>query len=105
MTLFQRIAGHLSNDFCIEIVDAGGTTVPQTVPQFALLLHAYKAGIKFKALKLDIPFGLIYGGTDINEGLFTPESKQLIEDLTKRASFRVCFSDDFVEKCTMNWDG
>ena len=104
-TLFNRIASHLADDFIIEIVDAAEITVPQTAPDFALLLHAYKAGVKFKSLELNIPFGLIYGGTDINEGLSTPETKQLIDDLTKKANFRVCFSDDFVYKCSMNWDG
>ena len=103
--LCDRIASHLADDFCIEILDAIGIAEPQTAPDFALLLHAYKAGVKFKSLKLTIPFGLIYGGTDINEGLSNPETKILIDDLTKRANFRVCFSDDFVDKCTMNWDG
>ena len=99
-TTADRIANHLIGLVEVTIIDAVVGQITEK-PDFVILLHAYKAGKKYKELGLTANFGLIYGGTDLNQ--MTNESWKIIDELTQEAKFKICFSQDFYRMCTMNW--
>ena len=101
-TTVERIASHLIGLVEVTIIDAVIGQITEE-PDFVILLHAYKAGQKYRELGLSANFGLIYGGTDLNQ--MTNETWKIIDELTKEAKFRICFSEDFYRMCMMNWVG
>lgn len=70
---------------------------------FGLLLHAYKSGRVWLSFNLDIPYVLIYGGTDLNENISNSQDKTIIDALTLGAAHRICFSKDFDIICNKLW--
>ncbi|XP_068616991.1 glycosyltransferase 1 domain-containing protein 1 [Brachionichthys hirsutus] len=63
--------------------------------QGALAVHLFKAG----RLLLDtrVPFGVIFGGTDVNEDVKVEQKRVVMEQVLQRARFAVAFSDRLKE--------
>jgi len=104
-TTIDRICGYLDKSFQITIIDA--LNPPKVLHNksydFGLLLHAYKSGRVWLSFNLDIPYVLIYGGTDLNENISNSQDKTIIDALTLGAAHRICFSKDFDIICNKLW--
>ncbi|XP_068166036.1 glycosyltransferase 1 domain-containing protein 1 isoform X2 [Antennarius striatus] len=66
-------------------------------PQFEgiLVIHLFKAGRLL--LDTQVPFGVIFGGTDINEDVKVEQKRVVMEQVLLRARFAVAFSDRLKE--------
>ncbi|XP_077456374.1 glycosyltransferase 1 domain-containing protein 1 isoform X1 [Stigmatopora argus] len=62
-------------------------------PQFdgVLAIHLYKAGRLL--LDIQVPFGIIFGGTDINEDVKVETRRGVMEKVLHKARFAVAFTD------------
>ncbi|XP_072538630.1 glycosyltransferase 1 domain-containing protein 1 [Salminus brasiliensis] len=62
----------------------------------ALAIHVFKGG----RLLLDVgaPFGVVFGGTDVNEDVKDAGKRGVMEDVLRRARFAVAFSAELKEK-------
>ncbi|XP_061527350.1 glycosyltransferase 1 domain-containing protein 1 isoform X3 [Phycodurus eques] len=62
-------------------------------PQFegALAIHLFKAGRLL--LDVQVPFGIIFGGTDINEDVKVETRRVVMEKVLQKARFAVAFTD------------
>ncbi|XP_026887903.2 glycosyltransferase 1 domain-containing protein 1 [Electrophorus electricus] len=68
----------------------------ETALDGALAIHLYKAG----RLLLDagVPFGVVFGGTDINEDAKDEGKRAVMKEVLNRARFAVSFSKELKEK-------
>ncbi|XP_061459499.1 glycosyltransferase 1 domain-containing protein 1 isoform X4 [Rhineura floridana] len=67
----------------------------------ALGIHLYKAGRLLQGSR--IPFGIIFGGTDINEDAKCDEKAQVMERALEEARFAISFTEAMKETATTYW--
>ncbi|KAM4578184.1 glycosyltransferase 1 domain-containing protein 1 isoform 2-T2 [Fundulus diaphanus] len=105
-TTAERIRSHIeSAGHTCELRDVADFQSPSDVahllsqnPPFeaALAIHLFKAG----RLLLDIrlPFGVIFGGTDINEDVKDEQKRVVMEQVLLKARFAVAFTEKLKEE-------
>ncbi|XP_021174043.2 glycosyltransferase 1 domain-containing protein 1 isoform X2 [Fundulus heteroclitus] len=105
-TTAERIRSHIeSAGHTCELRDVADFQSPSDVahllsqnPPFeaALAIHLFKAG----RLLLDIrlPFGVIFGGTDINEDVKDEQKRAVMEQVLLKARFAVAFTEKLKEE-------
>ncbi|XP_036600694.1 glycosyltransferase 1 domain-containing protein 1 [Trichosurus vulpecula] len=67
----------------------------------ALALHLYRGGRLLQGQR--IPFGIIFGGTDINEDINHEEKKQIMGIILEEARFAVAFTESMKEMALNKW--
>lgn len=67
----------------------------------ALAIHLYKAGRLLQGSR--IPFGIIFGGTDVNEDVKCKEKRQVMGAVLEEARFAVAFSVEMKELAAAEW--
>ncbi|KAJ6651148.1 hypothetical protein lerEdw1_000760, partial [Lerista edwardsae] len=67
----------------------------------ALGIHLYKAGRLLQGCR--IPFGIVFGGTDINEDVASDEKCRVMGAVLDEARFAVSFTEAMKEKAIMHW--
>ncbi|NWS00944.1 GL1D1 protein, partial [Motacilla alba] len=67
----------------------------------ALAIHLYKAGRLLQGSR--IPFGIIFGGTDVNEDIKCKEKRQVMGAVLERARFAVAFTVEMKELAAAQW--
>ncbi|KAL2298267.1 hypothetical protein Nmel_015254, partial [Mimus melanotis] len=84
-------AAEIANLICTDKFDA------------ALAIHLYKAGRLLQGSR--IPFGIIFGGTDVNEDLKCKEKCQVMGAVLEEARFAVAFTVEMKELAAAQWPG
>ncbi|XP_066546266.1 glycosyltransferase 1 domain-containing protein 1 [Amia ocellicauda] len=69
--------------------------------QGALAIHLYKAGRLL--LDTQTPFGVVFGGTDINEDVRDETKRAVMGKVLKKARFAVAFSQKLKEQAEAYW--
>uniref|UniRef100_A0A8D0E827 Glycosyltransferase 1 domain containing 1 n=1 Tax=Salvator merianae TaxID=96440 RepID=A0A8D0E827_SALMN len=109
-TTAQRIQDHLeSAGHSCTLWDTYGCESPSAVAQLvssgnfqgAFGIHLYKAGRLLQGIR--IPFGIVFGGTDINEDIKCAEKVQVMEKVLDEARFAVSFTDAMKETASVYW--
>ncbi|XP_063820677.1 glycosyltransferase 1 domain-containing protein 1 isoform X2 [Pseudophryne corroboree] len=109
-TTAQRIKGHLeAAGHEVELRDAAGLQSPVEVGMLiaqkkfeaALAIHLYKAGRFLLGNK--IPFGAVFGGTDINEDVKNEEKYRIMGDVLADARFAVAFTCKMKDVAAKHW--
>ncbi|XP_034025648.1 glycosyltransferase 1 domain-containing protein 1 [Thalassophryne amazonica] len=105
-TTAERIRSHIeSAGHICELMDAAEFQSPAEVaslvsqnPPFegALAIHLFKAGRLL--LDTSVPFGVIFGGTDINEDVKVEQKRVVMEQVLLKARFAVAFTDKIKEE-------
>ncbi|NXA37435.1 GL1D1 protein, partial [Eudromia elegans] len=67
----------------------------------ALAIHLYKGGRLLQGCK--IPFGIIFGGTDINEDIRCEEKRRVMGTVLEEARFAVAFTTKIKELAAAEW--
>ncbi|NXC09707.1 GL1D1 protein, partial [Orthonyx spaldingii] len=67
----------------------------------ALAIHLYKGGRLLQGSK--IPFGIIFGGTDVNEDVKCKEKLQVMGAVLEEARFAVAFTVEMKELAAAQW--
>ncbi|XP_059719352.1 glycosyltransferase 1 domain-containing protein 1 isoform X2 [Haemorhous mexicanus] len=67
----------------------------------ALAIHLYKGGRLLQGSR--IPFGIIFGGTDVNEDIKCKEKRQVMGAVLERARFAVAFTVEMKELAAAEW--
>nr|XP_019604317.1 PREDICTED: glycosyltransferase 1 domain-containing protein 1 isoform X1 [Rhinolophus sinicus] len=67
----------------------------------ALALHLYRGGRLL--LGHGIPFGIIFGGTDLNEDINQGEKHQVMGKVLEEARFAVAFTESMKEMARLQW--
>ncbi|KAM9360593.1 glycosyltransferase 1 domain-containing protein 1 [Symphorus nematophorus] len=108
-TTAERIRSHIeSAGHTCELRDAAGFQSPAEVadlvsgePPFegALAIHLFRAGRLL--LDIHVPFGVIFGGTDINEDVKVEQKRVVMEQVLQKARFAVAFSDKLKEEAQL----
>ncbi|KAL2092491.1 hypothetical protein ACEWY4_012289 [Coilia grayii] len=62
----------------------------------ALAIHLYKGGRHL--LDLQVPFGIVFGGTDVNEDVKDEKKRAVMERVLKKARFAVAFTPQMKEE-------
>ncbi|KAM9330877.1 glycosyltransferase 1 domain-containing protein 1 [Gastrophryne carolinensis] len=109
-TTALRIKSHLeaAGHEC-ELRDADELNSPLEVAKLisqknfdaGLIIHLYKAGRYL--LGSGIPFGAVFGGTDINEDVKNEEKFRVMEAVLEDARFAVAFTNEIKEIAAKNW--
>ncbi|XP_026176531.1 glycosyltransferase 1 domain-containing protein 1 isoform X2 [Mastacembelus armatus] len=109
-TTAERIRSHIeSAGHTCELRDAAEFQSPAEVtnlicqyPPFdgALAIHLYRAGRLL--LGIPVPFGVIFGGTDINEDVKVEHKRVVMEQVLLKARFAVAFTDKLKEEAELN---
>ncbi|XP_034727975.1 glycosyltransferase 1 domain-containing protein 1 isoform X2 [Etheostoma cragini] len=105
-TTAERIRSHIeSAGHTCELRDARDFQSPAEVanlisrnPPFegALAIHLFRAGRLL--LDIPVPFGVIFGGTDINEDVKVEQKRVVMEQVLLKARFAVAFTDKLKEE-------
>lgn len=108
-TTAERIRSHIeSAGHTCELRDAGefqspadvASLVSQTPPfEGALAIHLFRAGRLL--LDIQVPFGVIFGGTDINEDVKVEQKRVVMEQVLLKARFAVAFTDKLKEEAEL----
>ncbi|XP_033947180.1 glycosyltransferase 1 domain-containing protein 1 isoform X1 [Pseudochaenichthys georgianus] len=108
-TTAERIRSHIeSAGHTCELRDAAEFQSPAEVanlissnPTFegALAIHLFKAGRLL--LDIQVPFGVIFGGTDINEDVKVEQKRVVMEQVLQKARFAVAFTDKLKEEAEL----
>ncbi|XP_063346757.1 glycosyltransferase 1 domain-containing protein 1 isoform X2 [Pelmatolapia mariae] len=108
-TTAERIRSYIeSAGHTCELRDAGEFQSPADVvnlvsehPKFeaALAIHLFKAGRLL--MDIEIPFGVIFGGTDINEDVKVEQKRVVMEQVLLKARFAVAFTDKLREEAEL----
>ncbi|XP_074494745.1 glycosyltransferase 1 domain-containing protein 1 [Sebastes fasciatus] len=108
-TTAERIRSHIeSAGHTCELRDAAAFQSPAEVaklisrnPQFegALAIHLFRAGRLL--LDVQVPFGVIFGGTDINEDVKVEQKRVVMEQVLLKARFAVAFTDKLKEEAEL----
>ncbi|XP_061586744.1 glycosyltransferase 1 domain-containing protein 1 [Cololabis saira] len=108
-TTAERIRSHIeSAGHTCELRDAGEFVSPADVnnlisqnPPFeaALAIHLFRAGRLL--LDVQVPFGVIFGGTDINEDVKVEQKRVVMEQVLRKARFAVAFTDKLKEEAEL----
>ncbi|XP_053815805.1 glycosyltransferase 1 domain-containing protein 1 isoform X3 [Vidua chalybeata] len=67
----------------------------------ALAIHLYKGGRLLQGSR--IPFGIIFGGTDVNEDTKCKEKRQVMGAVLEKARFAVAFTVEMKELAAAEW--
>nr|XP_030141954.1 glycosyltransferase 1 domain-containing protein 1 [Taeniopygia guttata] len=67
----------------------------------ALAIHLYKGGRLLQGSR--IPFGIIFGGTDVNEDIKCKEKRQVMGAVLEKARFAVAFTVEMKELAAAEW--
>uniref|UniRef100_A0A8V0ZFW3 Glycosyltransferase 1 domain containing 1 n=1 Tax=Gallus gallus TaxID=9031 RepID=A0A8V0ZFW3_CHICK len=67
----------------------------------ALAIHLYKGGRHLQGSR--IPFGIIFGGTDINEDIRSEEKRRVMGAVLREARFAVAFTTEMKELAAAEW--
>ncbi|XP_048178686.1 glycosyltransferase 1 domain-containing protein 1 isoform X1 [Corvus hawaiiensis] len=67
----------------------------------ALAIHLYKGGRLLQGSR--IPFGIIFGGTDVNEDIKCQEKRQVMGAVLEKARFAVAFTVKLKELAAAEW--
>uniref|UniRef100_A0A8C1ZSR5 Glycosyltransferase 1 domain containing 1 n=1 Tax=Cyprinus carpio TaxID=7962 RepID=A0A8C1ZSR5_CYPCA len=69
-----------------------------TCPRFeaALAIHLFKGGTLL--LGQIVPFGVVFGGTDVNEDVKDEHKRAVMEEVLRKARFAVAFTDKLKER-------
>ncbi|NWV74835.1 GL1D1 protein, partial [Dasyornis broadbenti] len=67
----------------------------------ALAIHLYKAGRLLQGSR--VPFGIIFGGTDVNEDIECKEKRQVMGAVLEEARFAVAFTAKMKELAAAAW--
>nr|XP_020446323.1 glycosyltransferase 1 domain-containing protein 1 isoform X4 [Monopterus albus] len=104
-TTAERIRSHIeSAGHTCELRDVAEFQSPADVahlisqnPTFegALAIHLFRAGRLL--LDIQLPFGVIFGGTDINEDVKVEQKRVVMEQVLLKARFAVAFTDKLKE--------
>lgn len=105
-TTAERIRSHIeSAGHTCELRDVADFHSPSDVahlvcqnPPFegALAIHLFKAGRLL--LDIHLPFGVIFGGTDINEDVKDEQKRVVMEQVLLKARFAVAFTEKLKEE-------
>ncbi|XP_067460793.1 glycosyltransferase 1 domain-containing protein 1 isoform X2 [Thunnus thynnus] len=105
LTTAERIRSHIeSAGHSCELRDAAEFQSPAEVaklvsqnPPFdgALAIHLFRAGRLL--LDIQVPFGVIFGGTDINEDVKVEQKLVVMEQVLQKARFAVAFTNKLKE--------
>ncbi|XP_047238200.1 glycosyltransferase 1 domain-containing protein 1 isoform X2 [Girardinichthys multiradiatus] len=105
-TTAERIRSHIeSAGHTCELRDVADFLSPSDVahlvsqnPPFqgALAIHLFKAGRLL--LDIQLPFGVIFGGTDINEDVKDEQKRVVMEQVLLKARFAVAFTEKLKEE-------
>ncbi|TTQ23528.1 Glycosyltransferase 1 domain-containing protein 1 [Bagarius yarrelli] len=68
----------------------------------ALAIHLFKGGRLL--LDVGVPFGVVFGGTDINEDVRDEHKRSVMEEVLHRARFAVAFTDEMKQKAEIHLD-
>uniref|UniRef100_A0AAX7TP00 Glycosyl transferase family 1 domain-containing protein n=1 Tax=Astatotilapia calliptera TaxID=8154 RepID=A0AAX7TP00_ASTCA len=108
-TTAERIRSYIeSAGHTCELRDAREFQSPADVvnlvsehPKFeaALAIHLFKAGRLL--MDIEIPFGVIFGGTDINEDVKVEQKRVVMEQVLLKARFAVAFTDKLKEEAEL----
>ncbi|TDH12572.1 hypothetical protein EPR50_G00048330 [Perca flavescens] len=108
-TTAERIRSHIeSAGHTCELRDAADFQSPADVanlisqnPPFegALAIHLFRAGRLL--LDIHVPFGVIFGGTDINEDVKVEQKRLVMEQVLLKARFAVAFTDKLKEEAEL----
>ncbi|XP_068422349.1 glycosyltransferase 1 domain-containing protein 1 [Clinocottus analis] len=108
-TTAERIRSHIeSAGHTCELRDAAAFQSPAEVanlisqhPPFegALAIHLLRAGSLL--LDIQVPFGVIFGGTDINEDVKVEQKRVVMEQVLLKARFAVAFTDKLKEEAEL----
>ncbi|XP_075903340.1 glycosyltransferase 1 domain-containing protein 1 isoform X2 [Nelusetta ayraudi] len=100
-TTAERIRSHIEKaGHTCELRDAAEFRSPAEVAHLlsqkhtfeaALAIHLFRAGRLL--LETQVPFGIIFGGTDINEDVKVEQRRVVMEQVLLKARFAVAFSD------------
>ncbi|XP_022048844.2 glycosyltransferase 1 domain-containing protein 1 [Acanthochromis polyacanthus] len=109
-TTAERIRSYIeSAGHTCELRDAGEFQSPADVanlvsqnPPFegALAIHLFRAGRLL--LDIQVPFGVIFGGTDINEDVKVEQKRVVMEQVLLKARFAVAFTDKLKEEAALS---
>ncbi|CAI9594006.1 unnamed protein product, partial [Staurois parvus] len=109
-TTALRIKSHLeaAGHEC-DLRDAAGLECPLEVAKLisqkkfdaGLIIHLYKAGKLL--LGNGIPFGAVFGGTDINEDVKNEEKYRVMGAVLEDARFAVAFTNEMKEIAAKHW--
>ncbi|XP_068766790.1 glycosyltransferase 1 domain-containing protein 1 isoform X2 [Struthio camelus] len=109
-TTAARIQNHLgaAGHICI-LKDAFGCESPTEIANLissekfdaALAIHLYKGGRLLQGSK--IPFGIVFGGTDINEDTRCEEKHRIMGAVLAEARFAVAFTTKMKELAAAEW--
>ncbi|KAM7391636.1 hypothetical protein PAMP_022315 [Pampus punctatissimus] len=109
ITTAERIRTHIeSAGHTCELRDAAefqsSAEVAKLVSQYpsfdgALAIHLFKAGRLL--LDIQVPFGVIFGGTDINEDVKVEQKRVVMEEVLLKARFAVAFTDKLKEEAEL----
>lgn len=107
-TTIRRIAAHLtgSGHSVLLTPDPGD---PRQLAHLArrngidamLGTHAYLCGQTFA--DSDLPYVIVFGGTDLNEFTEDPQAMAVMTEAVDRAAALVAFNHDFVDRCLTLW--
>nr|XP_046242716.1 glycosyltransferase 1 domain-containing protein 1 isoform X4 [Scatophagus argus] len=108
-TTAERIRSHIekAGHSCV-LRDAADFQSPAEVadlvsenPRFegALAIHLFRAGRLL--LDLQVPFGVIFGGTDVNEDVRVEQKRVVMEQVLLKARFAVAFTDKLKEEAEL----
>ncbi|XP_036953035.1 glycosyltransferase 1 domain-containing protein 1 [Acanthopagrus latus] len=108
-TTAERIRSHIeSAGHTCELRDAAEFQSPAEVaglvsrnPPFegVLAIHLFRAGRLL--LGIQVPFGIIFGGTDINEDVKVEHKRVVMEQVLLKARFAVAFTDKLKEEAEL----
>ncbi|KAJ8379928.1 hypothetical protein SKAU_G00007060 [Synaphobranchus kaupii] len=110
-TTAERIREHIESagHICVlrDIVDFNSPADVESLvtgePSFegALAIHLHKGGRLLLGSKA--PFGIIFGGTDLNEDVKDEKKRAVMEQVLKKARFAVAFSYKMKEEAEVFW--
>lgn len=83
---------------CEDLKDCSDVTTLMIEESFdaALAIHLYKGG-RF-LLDIQVPFGIVFGGTDVNEDVKDESKRVVMEHVLRKARFAVAFTSQMKEK-------
>ncbi|XP_055511651.1 glycosyltransferase 1 domain-containing protein 1 isoform X2 [Leucoraja erinacea] len=109
-TTARRISEYIesSGHVCI-LEDIGDFTSSSEVADFisekqfdaVLIIHLYKGGRLL--LDSDVPYGVIFGGTDINEDIRDAKKHEVMGIILQRARFLVSFTEQLKRTAELHW--
>ncbi|XP_005167303.3 glycosyltransferase 1 domain-containing protein 1 [Danio rerio] len=108
-TTAERIRNHIeaAGHTCV-LCDTRGLSSASDVsslmtqePRFeaALAIHLFKGGRLL--LDVGLPFGVVFGGTDVNEDVRDEHKRAVMEEVLRKARFAVAFTDALKEQAEM----